>query len=431
MEEYGKILLFAMPTFLFFIFLEKVYGLWKGKDYMPFDDAISSLSSGMSNAVKDVLGLSISIISYAWLVEHVAIIQIKETVLLYAIAFIVIDFYGYWSHRFDHKINFFWNEHVIHHSSEEFNLACALRQSVSGIFKFFNFMLIPAALVGVPVEIIAIVLPLHLFLQFWYHTRHIGKLGFLEYIIVTPSHHRVHHAMNKEYMDKNLGQIFIFWDKLFGTYQEELEEVPPVYGITRPAKTWNPFIINFQHLFLLGKDAWLAPRIIDKFRIWIMPTGWRPEGLEEKYPIDKIMEVSEFSKYKTELPQPLFIWVVVQLFVTLAFVSHLFSSIGAIQVPGVFIYGFYILFTIYCFTDLMDRNRLNWLLELTRLGFVVGFYFVTGTWFGLGNLVVALVIVYQIVSLLFSLKYSQVDSKVLIKVEKLSHSKHFNKTTVT
>jgi sterol desaturase/sphingolipid hydroxylase (fatty acid hydroxylase superfamily) len=150
MEEYGKILLFAMPAFLIFVLSEKFYGIWKGKDYMPFDDAISSLSSGMSNVVKDVLGLTINIVSYAWLVEHIAIIHIKETVVLYAIAFVVIDFYGYWSHRFDHKINFFWNEHVVHHSSEEFNLACALRQPVSGILKVFNFLLIPAALVGVP-----------------------------------------------------------------------------------------------------------------------------------------------------------------------------------------------------------------------------------------------------------------------------------------
>ena len=411
MEEYGQILLFAMPAFLIFVLAEKLYGVWKGRDYMPFDDAISSLSSGMSNVVKDVLGLTINIISYKWLVENIAIIHIKETVLLYAIAFIVIDFYGYWSHRFDHKINFFWNEHVIHHSSEEFNLACALRQPLSGILRFFNFLLIPAALVGVPVEIIEIVLPLHLFLQFWYHTRHIGKLGFLEYIIVTPSHHRVHHAMNKEYMDKNLGQVFIFWDKLFGTFQEELDDVPPIYGITRPAKTWNPFIINFQHLFLIAKDAWRAPKLWDKIRIWFMPTGWRPEGFDEKYPVEKIDQVYNFKKYKTELPKPLFIWSIIQLFVTLAFISHLFSSIAAIQIPGVFIYGFYILFTIYCFTDLMDRNRWNWILELIRFGFVIGFFFATRTWFGLGNSVFAFVIVYQLISLLFSLKFSQVSEK--------------------
>jgi sterol desaturase/sphingolipid hydroxylase (fatty acid hydroxylase superfamily) len=411
MEEYGKILLFAMPLFLIFVLAEKLYGYLKGNDTMPFVDAISSLSSGMSNVVKDVLGLTITIVSYEWLVNHVAIFQVKETVLVYLIAFIVIDFYGYWHHRIDHQINFFWNEHVVHHSSEEFNLACALRQPVSGIFNIFTFLLIPAALFGVPTDVIAIVLPLHLFLQFWYHTRHIGKMGFLEHVIVTPSHHRVHHALNKEYMDKNLGQIFIFWDKLFGTFQEELDEVPPVFGVSRPAKTWNPFIINFQHLFLLCKDAWRAPKFVDKFKIWFMPTGWRPEGFEEKYPVDKIVDAYHFEKYQTDIPKNLYIWSIVQLFVTLAFISHLFSSIAAIKSPGVFIYGFYIMLTIYCFTDLMDRNKWNWILELIRFSFVIGFYAYTDSWFGLNQFVFAGVATYQFVSLFFSIKYSYVQNK--------------------
>jgi len=285
MEEYGKILLIAMPTFLVLVLLEKLYGYLKGSDTVPMDDAVSSLSSGMTNVLKDVLGLSIGIISYEWLFSKLAIFSIENTVVVYAIAFIVIDFYGYWSHRFAHKVNLFWNHHVIHHSSEEFNLACALRQPISGIFKFFTFLLIPAAIMGVPPEVIAIILPLHLFMQFWYHTRHVGKLGFIEYILVTPSHHRVHHAINPEYLDKNLSQIFIFWDFLFGTFQEELEDVPPVFGISRPALTWNPFKINFQHFFVLCKDAWNAKKLMDKLTIWFRPTGWRPEGFDELYPL--------------------------------------------------------------------------------------------------------------------------------------------------
>jgi hypothetical protein len=113
-------------------------------------------------------------------------------------------------------------------------------------------------------------------------------MGFLEQIIVTPSHHRVHHAINPEYIDKNLSQIFIFWDKLFGTFQKELPEVPPVYGITRPVQTWNPIKINFQHLWLLAKDAWRANSLKDKIRIWFMPTGWRPADVAEKFPVYKI-----------------------------------------------------------------------------------------------------------------------------------------------
>lgn len=233
METYGKILLIAMPAFLILVLFEKWYGWKKGNDTVRNMDMISSLSSGVTNVTKDVLGLSIVVISYEWMYDQLALVHIKSTVLTYAIAFIALDFSGYWTHRIAHEYNFFWNNHIIHHSSEEFNLACALRQSISGIVSIFVIFLLPAALLGVPGNVIAIVAPLHLFAQFWYHTQHIGNMGFLEKIIVTPSHHRVHHAINKEYLDKNYGQIFIFWDKWFGTYQPELKQVPAVYGITR------------------------------------------------------------------------------------------------------------------------------------------------------------------------------------------------------
>lgn len=372
----------AMPAFLVLVMLEKLYGMAKGHDTVPLDDAVSSMSSGMTNVLKDVLGLSLSIISYEWIVEHIAIIQIEHTITVYIVAFIFIDFYGYWSHRFSHKINLFWNEHVIHHSSEEFNLACALRQPISTVVKFFTFLLIPAALVGVPSEVIAIILPLHLFMQFWYHTRHIGKLGILEYIIVTPSHHRVHHAINEEYLDKNLSQIFIFWDFLFGTFQKELDDVSPVYGISRPARTWNPFKINFQHLWLLIKDAWRAPGLLDKLSIWFRPTGWRPEGFEQKFPVRKIENVYAFDKYRPAISKGLLAWSVLHLFVILFFLSDLFSRLGSMPIPDIMVYGGFIFMVIYTLTDLMDGNRWNWIFELLKVLLVVVIALQFGSWFG-------------------------------------------------
>src|SRR6187402_543114 len=130
MEEYGKILIIAMPVFLLLIIIEKGYGIWKGEDNVPLMDSVSSISSGITNAVKDVLGLSLTFISYQWMVSKIAFFEMEASVTAYIVAFIVIDFYGYWNHRWSHQINFFWNKHAIHHSSEEFNLACALRQTV-------------------------------------------------------------------------------------------------------------------------------------------------------------------------------------------------------------------------------------------------------------------------------------------------------------
>jgi sterol desaturase/sphingolipid hydroxylase (fatty acid hydroxylase superfamily) len=346
-------------------------------------DSVSSISSGIINSLKDVLGLSVTLLSYEWMSQHLALFQQEITITSIIIAFIAIDFYGYWSHRLAHQINFFWNKHAIHHSSEEFNLSCALRQSISSFVNLFTFLLIPAALLGVPAKVIAITLPIHLFLQFWYHTKHIKKLGVLEQIIVTPSHHRVHHAINPEYMDKNHGQIFIFWDKFFGTYQEELDSVPAVFGITRPAQTWNPFRINFQHLWLLISDAWRAENWKDRFIIWFKPTGWRPENFEEKYPVTKISNVYSFNKYGTQHSNILMYWSAIQMFVTLGLVSYLYLSIAQMELQNIFIYGTFIFISVYSYTELMDTNNYSLFWESVRFVFGIGIISYFGNWFNI------------------------------------------------
>ncbi len=373
-----------MPAFLLLVLFEKWYGWRKGFDTVRNMDMVSSLSSGVTNVTKDVLGLSIALISYGWLVDRLAVTSIKATWLTYVIAFIALDFAGYVVHALAHRINFFWNSHIVHHSSEEYNLACALRQSVSVFVRLFVILLLPAAVLGVPKEVIAVVAPLHLFAQFWYHTRHIGKMGFLEKFMVTPSHHRVHHAINPEYMDKNYGQIFILWDKIFGTFQEELKDVPAVYGVTRPVRTWNPIKINFMHMGLLMKDAWHAKSWKDKFRIWFMPTGWRPADVAEQFPVYKIEDVYDFEKYDTPYSKPFLAWTWFQLIILLLMVSWLFGNIATIGTPGMFFYGGFIFLFVYAFTELMDGSRFAfvWGLLCAAAGAAILFY--TGDWFGIG-----------------------------------------------
>ena len=383
MEAYGKILLIAMPIFLLLVLFEKWYGWRKGMDTVRNMDMISSLSSGVTNVTKDVLGLAIAVISYEWLVSKLALTHIPTNWLTYLIVFIVLDFAGYTVHALDHKVNFFWNSHIIHHSSEEFNLACALRQSISVFVRLFAILLLPAALLGIDPKVIAIVAPLHLFAQFWYHTQHINKMGFLEKIIVTPSHHRVHHALNKEYIDKNYGQIFIFWDKLFGTFQEELPDVKPVYGITRPVQTWNPIKINFQHLWLMITDAWRAEKFSDKLKIWFMPTGWRPADVAQKYPVYKIEDPYNFQKYDPPSSTLLAVWSWVQLIMLLLFISYLFGNIAAIGKPDMFIYGAFVFLMVYAFTELMDGSRYAVLWEVLKAASGIAIIFYQGDWFGI------------------------------------------------
>jgi sterol desaturase/sphingolipid hydroxylase (fatty acid hydroxylase superfamily) len=385
METYGKILIIAMPLFLLLVLFEKWYGWRKGNDTVRTMDMISSLSSGVTNSTKDVLGLSIAIISYSWMVENLTIYKVQSSWLLYVIAFLALDFAGYWVHRLAHTVNFFWNNHIVHHSSEEFNLACALRQSISVYFRIYAFLLIPAALFGVPQQVIAVVAPLHLFAQFWYHTQHINKMGWLEYIIVTPAHHRVHHAINPEYLDKNYGQIFIFWDRMFGTFQEETPAITAVYGVTRPVRTWNPIKINFMHLWLLMQDAWHTQSWKDKLRVWLMPLGWRPADVVEKYPVYKIEDVYHFEKYDTPAPKGMIIYLWIQLFCLLLIVSYLFGNVASIGLTNMMYYGLFIFAQVYALTEFMDRNPRALIYEIVKNMICVGGILYYGGWFGLQN----------------------------------------------
>ena len=384
METYAKLMNYAVPFFVVLIGIEAFFAWRKGAQINRGADVISSLSSGITNVIKDVLGVGVVIVSYDWLLRYFQVVEIKATWAVYLIGFIVIDFAGYWMHRLSHEINFLWNRHIIHHSSEEFNLACALRQSISTIFSFIAIFMIPAALVGVPSQVIAVIAPLHLFAQFWYHTRLIDRMGWLETWLVTPSHHRVHHAMNAEYLDKNYGQIFIFWDKWFGTFQEELPEVEPVYGVKRPVRTWNPIIINFQHLWLLFKDAWRTRSWWDKVRLWFMPTGWRPSDVAQRFPVGGVSDVHSFEKYDTHASKALLVWSWIQLVFTLTLMFYLFNNIVAIGLTNALIYGGFLFLCIYSFTTLLDKSpgAVYWEALKTLVAFAL-IYWQGGDWFGM------------------------------------------------
>jgi sterol desaturase/sphingolipid hydroxylase (fatty acid hydroxylase superfamily) len=370
-----------MPILLTFTLLEKVYGWVTGRDTVGTMDMISSISSGIAFLVKEVLGLSVTILSYGWMVQHFAVFHVGSAFLAYVIAYTFLDFQGYWTHRWSHEINYLWNGHVIHHSSEEFNLACSLRTGFSFI-NLFSFFLLPAAILGIPQIVISIIAPFRLFAQFWYHTERIKKMGFLESFLITPSHHRVHHAINPEYLNRNYGQIFIIWDKLFGTFQKELPDVKPVYGCTRPALTWNPIKINFQHLGQLFADAWRTNNWQDRLRVWVMPTGWRPSDVEEKYPVRKIKDIYHFTKYNPQCSRALKIWTWVQMGSTVAFTLYFLGNIARIGSPNVFYYGGFIFLSIYAFTELMDGqpNSLVW--ETLKNVTGIGTIYYTGDWFG-------------------------------------------------
>ena len=366
MEVYANVLLWVVPIFILLILIEIIYGQIKKKQTHSFMDTLSSLSSGMTNILKDTLGLVVVIISYPYLLGKLSIFNIENTFIVYIAAFICVDFSGYWSHRLNHKINLFWNQHIIHHSSEEFNLACALRQSFSDLLGYTALFLIPAAVLGVPTDVITLLAPLHLFGQFWYHTQHIGKLGILEYFLVTPSQHRVHHAINPIYIDKNLAPIFCVWDRCFGTFQEELEDEPPVYGVLKPVRTWNPLLINFQHLWGLIFDAWHTRSIREKLTLWWQPTGYRPEDVKKRFPRNIITSVNEMEKYNPKSESSMKGWVMFQwlgtTFMLLLFLAN-YPSFGNLQA---LLFGGVIMLSIFGYTSVMDQQSWAFNFELVR-----------------------------------------------------------------
>jgi len=406
MSFYIKSLFIAVPIFITLILLEEIIARRKGIVVNRAADVISSLSSGSTNTIRDVLGIGISIISYSWLVKHITLFKLEPLWLAVFIAFLVEDFSGYWIHRLNHRVNILWNRHIIHHSSEDFNLSCALRQSISDTLRFGAIFMIPGALLGIPTSIFAILGPIHLFLQFWYHTQVIDKMGVLEYILVTPSHHRVHHAINPEYIDKNYSQIFIIWDKLFGTFQPELNAVKPVYGTLKQMGTWNPVIINFKHMWNIATDAWRTERLMDKLRIWFMPTGWRPEDVKETFPLMTITDPNNQKKYSTQNSSALVAWSWIQLALTNAFMFHFFYILSDFSSTMTFLYAGMIIIHIFSYTSTLDQKYYALTAEMLKIS--VGltlFYLQQFSWFGLNDVLSSGIAFYFIASFLITVYF--------------------------
>lgn len=305
-----NIILFASPFFFLLIIIEIWADYKKKREVYRFNDAMTSLSLGVISQTQKIIVFSLSVLVYDWIINYLAVPQLgSDSAFTWIFAFVFYDFLYYWYHRFSHQINFLWAAHVVHHQSEEYNLTTALRQTSSslGVWVFY----IPSFLIGVPTEVFFVSGALNLIYQFWVHTQLIGKLGWFETIFVTPSHHRVHHGQNQIYIDKNHGGVFIIWDKLFGTFQEELAEHKVIYGVRRAVASFNPLWANFHTWVSLLRDAYRTKRWMDKIRIWFMPTGWRPDDVTASYPMLKV-KPEELVKFDPESDNRVKIYVLTQ-----------------------------------------------------------------------------------------------------------------------
>ena len=296
----SKIIVFAFPVFLAAMAFELWWDRRKrsagvaARSSYAFSDTLNSLSLGLLSQVVGVLAKFIGIAAYAWVFERIALFpdaDVWSHWYGWLGALLLYDLCYYWLHRAGHEVAVFWAAHVVHHQSQEYNLSTALRQTASGGLLGWVFYL-PLALLGVPPLLFGIVALVDLLYQFWVHTEHVGKLGWFDRMFCSPSNHRVHHAVNEGYVDRNYGGILVVWDRLFGTFQEEHERC--VYGTRTPLNSWDPLWANLEVYAGLAATAWRTPRWRDKLAVWFKPPGWQPVGAQPKPAFD-IGQVQRFD----------------------------------------------------------------------------------------------------------------------------------------
>jgi len=280
----AQIIVLATPVFLALIALELAVGLARGRNTYRLHDAMASIGLGMMSQVVGLFTKFLNIGLYAAVAGSVALFTLPaDSPWVWLAGLLLYDFLYYWKHRVGHRVALGWAAHVVHHQSEDYNLSTALRQTSSGWIADWLFYL-PMALLGFPPLVFAVVAMVDLLYQYWVHTQQIGKLGWFDRWFCAPSNHRVHHAVNDAYVDKNYGGILILWDRLFGSFAEERDDEPCVYGTRSPLRSYNPLWANLEVYAALARDAWHARAWGDKLRVWFKPPGWRPADVAARFP---------------------------------------------------------------------------------------------------------------------------------------------------
>ncbi|MFI8481969.1 sterol desaturase family protein [Pseudomonas sp. NPDC078700] len=359
-------ILYAVPFFFLLIALELIADRWRGVSTYNLSDSINSMSAGVLSTTVGLVTKVIGLLTYTIAWEHFGQFELAaDSLWVWVFAFVFYDFCYYWNHRLGHERSVLWAAHSVHHQSEEYNLTTALRQTSTG-FIFGWIFYLPMALIGVPPLVFLAVASLNLLYQFWVHTRHIPKLGLFEWVFITPSNHRVHHAQNQIYMDRNYGGVFILWDRLFGSFQEELDEHPVVFGVTTPLASWNPLWANLQVYAALWEDAKRTSSTWDKLRIWFMRTGWRPADVAAAYPQAK-PDLSQFVKFDVPLSLYRKVYATVQFGVYVLGGSYFMANAGQLSVLALLAGCLWVGFGLYSIGMWLENRDWAMRLELLRL----------------------------------------------------------------
>ena len=373
------LILYAIPFFFLLIFLELGYGFLRRRNTYRLNDTINSLSMGSLSRLQALVILGASASIYELVVAKFQLTQLSEqSAWVWISAFVLYDFAYYWKHRWGHEIALFWGSHVAHHQSEDFNLGTALRQTSIDFYGFLFYL--PFFALGYPAEVLFSVVSLNLIYQFWVHTEHVPKLGPIEWVFVTPSNHRVHHGRNALYVDRNYGGVFIIWDRLFGTFQDELDSEPVYFGLRKPLNSWNPLWANVHVYWRLILDCISVPGVMNKILLPFRPPGWRAEGHDTRCSQKRLHSdlsrkfdpaVSAFVRYYTLL----------QFFVTVGLSLYVLINAPSLSYLECLAAVCFLTFAFFVHGCWLEGRAYSAALEIFRLLLAAagGVYFVSGT----------------------------------------------------
>ncbi len=352
------IVAFAIPIFLLFIAIEYWVVQKKKLPYYHLHSSIANISIGLAERLADVFVAGMFYFVYKYLQTNYGLFHIESGILLFLALLLITDFVWYWYHRLAHEINILWAVHIVHHQSEDFNYTASARITVLQSFVRTGFWCV-LPILGFPAEMITTVLIIHGTYPFFTHTRVIKKLGILEYVLVTPSHHRVHHASNEKYLDKNYGDVFIIWDKLFGTFKKEEEE--PVYGLTHPLKTYSFLWQHFHYFIELIVETKKKKGILNKLKVFFA----KPNivSIEARKEAEILFSI---KRNEGHLNQPLNTYVVWQM---LILVSCLFGFVLFEHQLSLFVkivFACLVILTLINCGALMEQKKWIFSVELIR-----------------------------------------------------------------
>jgi alkylglycerol monooxygenase len=370
-------IVYAIPVFMVTILVEAWIAHRRGLAVYDIPDALTSLHLGVVSQVTGLLSKLAGVGLYVLIYENFRLIDLSaDSLLVFVLALVVYDFCYYWQHRLGHEVNVLWASHVVHHSSEYFNLSTALRQSSTG--QLFGWIFyVPMALAGVPPIVFVAVAAIDLLYQYWVHTELIGRLGWLDRVFVTPSNHRVHHGQNDYCIDKNYGGILIIWDRLFNSFADERADEKIVYGIRSPLRSLSPVWGNLHYYVQLFRESLNAKGWLAKIGLWVAPPGGWPKG-----PLPHF-ETSTFSYYDCRTPITLRWYAGVQYSLIIPCVLHTLALGESLPIIQTATYAMGIVVTTICLGFILEGRRHARSLEILRLCVAGGAFGWSDRWFGI------------------------------------------------